>query len=291
MLASCGTVTATARSLHLTPSAVSQQIRQLSRELDVELLSQEGRGVRLTSAALALLEHADAIYERWERLRAELAVHGEHRGGRLRVCGVSSVIAALVAPAAAALAAEPEPVAVTIAEEETKDCFELLLNGDADLAVVLPTADVPPIDDPRFEQHVLLDDPQDLLVRADHPLAGRDRIELADAAREPWVVKIQGNDSHQLLLAACGSAGFTPRIGHQVKEWYAVSALVAEGLGVCLLPRMVPIPASHAVVRLNLTGTPQPSRRIAAYVRRGGAGHPVLARGLEALAAAAGKPA
>ncbi|HEY3464157.1 MAG TPA: LysR substrate-binding domain-containing protein [Amycolatopsis sp.] len=286
VLAARGTVTAAAASLHLTPSAVSQQIRLLSGELDVELLSHEGRRVRLTPAAEALLAHADDLHARWEETRAALAAFKDGEGGTLRVCGVSSAIAALVAPAAGAL--HDQGVELRIAEEETKDCFDALLTGEADIAVVLPTPDVPPADDPRFEPSFLLDDRLDLLVRRGHPLARRRRIGLADAAGESWVVKARDNDTYAVLLAACAAAGFTPRIGHQVKEWYAVSATVAAGLGVCLLPRMVPIPAAHPVRRLTLAGEPRPSRRISAYVRRGSAGHPVVARGLAALRAVSG---
>src|SRR4051794_19024325 len=98
VLAEQGTVTAAARVLHLTPSAVSQQLRLLARELDVELLRHEGRRVRLTPAAHVLLEHADILFAQWERARAELSSADE--AGSLGLCGVSSVIAALLSPAA-----------------------------------------------------------------------------------------------------------------------------------------------------------------------------------------------
>ncbi|MFJ9082900.1 LysR family transcriptional regulator [Streptomyces sp. NPDC102384] len=52
-----GTVTATAAVLHLSPPTVSQQLRQLSGELGLKLLEPVGRRVRLTPAALALVDH------------------------------------------------------------------------------------------------------------------------------------------------------------------------------------------------------------------------------------------
>src|SRR4051812_42787370 len=73
VLAEHGTVTAAAAALHLTPSAVSHQLRQLGRDLDVDLLSHEGRNVRLTPAARVLLEHADVLNAQWERAKADLA--------------------------------------------------------------------------------------------------------------------------------------------------------------------------------------------------------------------------
>ena len=80
-----GTVTAAARALHFTPSAASQQVRQLARDLGVDLLEPQGRGVRLTPAAESLLAHADAIQARWDQ--AELDLRADHGApsGVLRV--------------------------------------------------------------------------------------------------------------------------------------------------------------------------------------------------------------
>jgi DNA-binding transcriptional LysR family regulator len=103
VLAERGTVTATAEALHLTPSAVSQQLRQLSRELGVELLRPDGRRVQLTPAALILLEHTDRLYEQWERVRAAIAVPEGGPRGRLGMRAVSSAIAALLVPAVSRL--------------------------------------------------------------------------------------------------------------------------------------------------------------------------------------------
>ena len=282
-----GTVTAAAQALHLTPSTVSQQLRLLSRELDLALLEPHGRRVRLTPAAHALLGHADELYAAWERARADLAAHHEGIAGGLKYCGVSSAIAGLVAPAAARLRDDWPQITVTISEEESEDCSSLLLAGQADIAVLIPTSGGPPPSDPRFGQQPLLDEPQDLLVPAAHPLAQRRGAELAEAADEAWIAAPGRPDQYQLLQVACAAAGFTPRVTQQAKEWFAVSALVAAGFGVCLIPRLVPLPPDHAVVRVPLRGDNIPSRRIITCTRRGSDRQPAIARGLDALRRAA----
>jgi DNA-binding transcriptional LysR family regulator len=282
VLAEHGTVTAAAAALHLTPSAVSHQLRQLGRDLDVDLLSHEGRNVRLTPAARVLLEHADVLNAQWERAKADLA-HSHQVSGTVTICGVSSALAAFVAPALPRLVAAHPRLEVQVMEEESADCYTLLTTNEADLAIVLPTPHAPPVTDPRFDQHPLFDDPQDLLVARSHQLARRDAVALSDAAGEDWIVKSHDNDTYPLLTAACAAAGFTPRVTHQVKEWYAVSAFVAQGLGVCLLPRLVPIPSQHAVARLPLHGTSVPSRRFVTCTRRGSSGHPALSAALATL--------
>ena len=73
MVAQRGTVTGAAEALSYTPSAVSQQLRTLGRELGVDLLVHDGRGVRLSPAAQVLLDRTDELVSRWEEIRAEVA--------------------------------------------------------------------------------------------------------------------------------------------------------------------------------------------------------------------------
>ncbi|MBE1535904.1 LysR family transcriptional regulator [Actinomadura algeriensis] len=282
-----GTVTATAEALHLTPSTVSQQLRQLARDLGVELLEARGRGVRLTAAAHTVLRHADALSAQWERARADLAAHRSGSAGRVRICSVSSALAALVAPAAARLRAEHPGLDVRMCEKESEEAAHLLLSRRYDIAVAIPSEGVPAPGDARFDVRTLLDEPQDLLVPAGHPLAARGTARLDEAAAEPWIGSPERADQHRLMLASCAAAGFAPRIVHEAYEWFAVSALVAHGFGVGLVPRLAPLPPGDEVVRVPLRGETVPRRRIVACVRRGGDAQPPIARGLAALRAAA----
>ena len=283
MLHEHGTVTATAQALHLTPSAVSQQIRQLSRELGVNLLEPAGRRVRLTPAAHRLLRHADDLYAQWELARADLAAAESGESGELRLCGFPTGLASLLTPAAARLRHAHPRLAVHLAESQHTDSFDLLLANEADIAVVVAVPEGPPLDDPRFDQRPVIDDPLDLVVPAAHPLAGRASVELAETAHESWILPSESIDHYHVTMVACATAGFAPRIAHQAQEWPAVIALVAHGFGVCLLPRLAPLPAHHAVVRIPLRGRPIPSRRILACIRRGSHRQPAIAKGLEAI--------
>jgi DNA-binding transcriptional LysR family regulator len=283
-----GTVTAAAQSLHLTPSAVSQQLRQLAHDLDVPLLEPDGRRVRLTPAAHTLLRHADDLAARWERARGDLQADSGRGAATLRMSGFTSSLRTLVVPAALHLRVQEPDLTVRIMEVETARVFGRLLTGDIDLAVTLPNEDAPPLDDSRFEQQPLLDEPQDLLVPRDHPLAGRDGVALEEVAREPWVLPEPGTcDHHEITVAACAAAGFTPKVAHEAEDWSAVGAIVAAGLGVCLKPRFVRVPAEQAVATVPLTGPTAPHRRLLTCTRRGSRSQPHIAAGLEALAVAA----
>jgi DNA-binding transcriptional LysR family regulator len=286
----CGTVTAAAGLLHLTPSAVSHQLRQLSREVGVPLLERTGRLVRLTPAGLRLVGHADELHARWEQARADVGGAVEEECGALRMAGFPTAVAALLAPAAAQLREEHPRLEVHVSEVETVDGFGRLLAGEVDLAVVVPTFGTPPLNSRKFHQELLLEEPLDLLVPAGHRLAGAETVFLTEVARDPWVLAARGScDFYELVQAACTAAGFNPEVVHHAKDVVAIFALVAHGLGVALTPRLTAVHPHPGVHRVSLGGTPQPSRRLTACVRRGSEDQPVIKRGLDALRVAASR--
>ncbi|WP_020496443.1 LysR family transcriptional regulator [Sciscionella marina] len=276
-----GSVTAAAHALHFTPSAASQQIRQLGRELGVTLLEPAGRKVRLTPSALSLLAHADAIHERWERAEIELHSEWQEAAGLLRLSAFPTALSSLLAPACARLRERHPRLQVRLREDPVHETFNLLFEGVVELGVVEMTPDNPTLGDPRFDQRPLLDDPFDLVVRADHAVAGRDRIDLIELADEDWIVPPEVVPCRAQTLAACTAAGFTPTIAHEAVEWFATGALVANGLGVALVPRMVHIPPHLPVVRVPCAGNP--SRKLLTATRRGARGHPGVAAAVEML--------
>ncbi|RCW46054.1 DNA-binding transcriptional LysR family regulator [Halopolyspora algeriensis] len=283
LVAHHGTVTAAAAALHYTPSAVSHQLRQLAAELGVELMTQSGRGIRLTAAATTVLRHANVLQAQAERARAELAAAADETGGSVTLCGFSTAATHLLPPAAATLRDHYPQSAVRVIEAEPARCFDLLLAGDADLALLIATADTPPASDTRFDQQPLLDDPLDLVVPSGHPLTTRRVVTLADAADEPWILGRPGSTYHHLVRTACMTAGFTPNIAHYADEWDTGTALVAHGFGIILVPRLARLHEGWPVARIPLHGEPAPARRILAATRLGSRDHPVITTALTTI--------
>jgi DNA-binding transcriptional LysR family regulator len=275
-----GTVTAAAAALHFTPSAASQQIRQLARELGVDLLEPHGRRVRLTPAAHRLLKHAEAIQSRWEQAEIDLQADDQPTGV-LRVCGFPVAISTLLAPLAAALKPKHPTLQVRIREAESTESFDLLMDEDVDLAVIEATPDNPPRGNPRFDQRPLLDDPFDLAVPTTHPLATRTAITLDEAAAEDWIMPLSACTCRTHVLAACSAAGFTPNVAHHALSWSATAALVANDLGVALVPRLARLPPHLPITRVHCQDGP--SRKVLTCTRPSGRQHPAVATALRAL--------
>lgn len=279
-----GTVTAAAQALHFTPSAASQQLRKLEQDLGVELLQPDGRGVRLTTAARSLLSHADEIAARWEQAEAELRSIGDQPVGSLRVSGFPTAVAALLSPMVAALRRSHPRLTVELREDtetSSRDSFDLLFAGEVDLAVTAAVPDNPPTSDSRFEQHHLLDDPFDLVVPADHPMVGRPDASLAQAADEPWILPPTDSTCRVHTLSACSAAGFTPNVVHHAVESNAVAHLVAQRLGVALVPRLAPLPPHLPIRRVACDGNP--TRKLLTCTRAGGHAHPAVAAAVAEL--------
>ncbi|WP_330304743.1 MULTISPECIES: LysR family transcriptional regulator [unclassified Streptomyces] len=271
-----GTLARTAEALHLTPSAVSQQIAALAREVGVPLTERDGRGVRLSGQARVLLAHADLIAAQLERARADLAAYGAGGRGSVTIGCFSSGILGLLPGAMRALSARLPHVRVDVVEAEPPDLFTALDAGQVDVAVAVDFAAAPPHTDLRYTRTDLFTDVLDLAVPAGHRLADRERVALRDLATDAWIVGDARSCCGAVARSVCAAAGFTPDIRHAVNDWGALAALVEAGQGVALIPRLVrPLYAHRRVTLLTTEGTP-PSRNVFVAVRAGSEGDPVL---------------
>ncbi|ALC29917.1 LysR family transcriptional regulator [Streptomyces sp. CFMR 7] len=277
-----GTVTATAEALLMTPSAVSQQLTNLARQLGVELLEPQGRRVRLTDAAHLVLRHAEAVFAQLERADAELTGYLRGEAGEVRVGAFSTAVPALVVPAVRLLRAEERPGPdVRVREAEAAQAYELLTAGEVDLALSL-AAHAPTARDPRFSLFPLLADPLDVALPAAHPLADAPALRLADLAADRWIFGGSGPWS-EITTAACEAAGFVPEQAHSAAGWTAILALVEAGMGIALVPRMASREQRREGVVMRVLEADQPRRHVVAAVRHGAESGPAVARVLGAL--------
>src|ERR1700742_2026206 len=132
-----GTIAATAEAMHLTPSAVSQQLAGLSRDIGVPLLERRGRTVVLTGQARLLLDHAEGMRELAERARAALDAWSGGTVGHVRIGSLATGITPLVAPAIVRLAGERPGLTVRVSEQEPEEALGLLDSGELEIAVTV----------------------------------------------------------------------------------------------------------------------------------------------------------
>ncbi|HEY9335858.1 MAG TPA: LysR family transcriptional regulator [Kribbella sp.] len=286
-LADHGTVTAAAEVLHLTPSAVSQQLAALESEVGQELLERRGRRVAITSAGRLLLAHTDTILAEVERAEDAMRLHANGANGEVRVVAFATAITLLVAPALTRLRETSPGLDLVVRDAEGHQGITHLLDGDADLAIAVEHRGSPRPDDRRLARIPLYAEPFVAVLPPAHPAADRDPLELSMLAHDDWVMTAPGNPIRDVVLLACEQAGFQPRIVHQSDDFRAVAALVAAGGGVSLVPRLaVPEPTLALIRPLP---DPAPTRRVYAAVRNSRANHPLITATLAVLTEVAEK--
>src|SRR5215217_5594013 len=165
------TIAAVADALQFTPSAVSQQLAMLEREAGIPLLERAGRGVRLTDAALVLVEHAQALLDRAAQAEADLAAAHGRVAGRGRIAGFESVLLRIALPAIAKLSATAPRLRCEVIEGEPEQTLPGLARGDVDLVLGDEWQHQPVKLPAGVERHDLFDDPVYLLVPDGHPAA------------------------------------------------------------------------------------------------------------------------
>src|SRR3954452_7898943 len=132
-VAARGSFSAAADALAYTQSAVSQQIAALEREAGPRLVERNARGVRLTDAGRALVEHADAILARLADAEAELEAIAGLRGGRLRLAAFPSAGATVMPEASARFRARHRAADLPLDPAEPEPSIAKLRAGEADV--------------------------------------------------------------------------------------------------------------------------------------------------------------
>jgi DNA-binding transcriptional LysR family regulator len=274
-----GTIAEVATVVGYTPSAISQSLAQLEREVGVPLLERDGRRVRLTPAAHGLVATTDRVLAALDAAEAELAAEQQAVRGTVVVGAFPSAAAGLVAPALADLAERHPEVSCTVREHEPEDGIALLRAGELDLLVSESYDDVRPAPAGGLDSQLLLSEPLRLVRRAGE--TSPEPVALRSRAEAPWIAGVAGTQFAAALERACRTAGFAPRIAHRADDALLVQSLVAEGLGVALLPALACSGADG--VRFSAVVPAPPRRHVWALARRGASRRPALAATLAAL--------
>lgn len=289
-----GGVTAAAAALHLTPSAVSQQLRALARSAGVDVVERAGRGLRLTGAGHALADAALDVAVALERAEAAVDAFRSAPHGLVRVAAFQSG-AELLLPGLLTRVAGMDGVRVELGDEDVAQADFPGLTADFDVVVAHrpePPVATPaaPADPHPWPPHLrvvpLLREPLDVALPPHHRLASRAEVTPADLVGEDWIAVRAGFPVAGVLDAVGAAAGAPLRVVQRFNDFGVVEALVAAGHGVSLLPRYTA--GRRGAVLVPLAGV-RAARRVEALVRPDRAERRVVRRVLDALRAEAAR--
>jgi DNA-binding transcriptional LysR family regulator len=275
-----GSVTGAAEALRLTPSAVSQQLGKLQRDVGQRLIEPHGRGVRLTPAGTLLAQRAHAILSEVENAESELDRLRNHVIGDLEIAGFATAARAILPQTVARLRKEHRQLKLRLSERQPDEAIRLVVAGHLDIALVNDWMNAPLVLPDGVQRVLIMHDPVDLAVPTDHPLAARSSVELTELSAEPWITWPYGAICHEWLTQTLRQHGLTPEVTHTAEEHQTQLAMVAAGLGIAVMPRLGRGSAEGVSI---ITLKPTFSRQIYAIFRTLASERPAIAVTVSAI--------
>ena len=226
-----GSVSAVAAALHLTPSAVSQQLASLQRGAAVPLTRLDGRVLVLTDAGRALAAAAVDVAAALARAGAAVDAHLADPAATVRVVAFHSAASAFFPR----LLRNGAPGIECADEDVAQDAFPLL-TASHDVVIAHRPAGSGAWPRTVSATH-LLAEPLDIALPAGHPLAAKARLRAADVARAKWIAVHDGFPLASAIQAIGIAAGHRLDVRHRINDFTVAADLVAAGAGFALLPR------------------------------------------------------
>ncbi|MEU1615695.1 LysR family transcriptional regulator [Streptomyces sp. NPDC005722] len=239
-------VTRAARELGVPQSTLSRAMARLELDLGVTLFARQGRTVSLTPAGRGFLASVERALGEVERSAESVRAAADPQSGRVAFGFLHTLGPETVPALLRAFRADHPRIRFQLVQNYGEAMLAGLRAGELDLCLTSPVPDAPDLVVRRLDEQRLR-----LVVPADHRLATRRRVRLAEASGELFVSLEAGYGLRRITDALCAEAGFTPRVGFEGEEAETLRGLVAAGLGVALLPPpLVPRPG---VVELTVT--------------------------------------
>jgi LysR family hydrogen peroxide-inducible transcriptional activator len=240
-VAETGSFTRAAEREGVTQPTLSEQVIRLEGKqhgVGRRLFDRLGRKVVLTDAGRELLGRAQGILAAVDE--AERAVRDSGEGGRLRVGAIPTVAPFLLPGVVARFVKEHPAIHLQIHEERTEHLLASIVAGEIDIGVMAL-----PIRDDRLHVEKLFPEPLVVALPADHRLAARTEVRLADILDEPFILLDDIHCFGDQVLSLCRRGGAEPKVVCRGEQIATLLGMVAAGQGVSVVPEMAAVGDSH----------------------------------------------
>src|SRR4051812_2362913 len=218
-VASRGSFSGAGQALFLSQSAVSQQIATLEREVGMQLLDRTREGPKLTDAGRVLVGHAEVAIARLEEAERELAAIAGLEGGELRLASFPTASATILTEAVSIFHNRHPMVRLSVIDAEPEESLPRLRAGELDVAMAFDYPSVGTAEERDLERTLVLSESMYVALPKNHPLADQQVISLAEFCEAEWLCGSAPSTCGEVVLAACRSAGFEPRVGFESDDY------------------------------------------------------------------------
>ncbi|KWI33552.1 LysR family transcriptional regulator [Burkholderia ubonensis] len=262
-----------AKRLFISQPALSFDIRKFEDALGVQLFARTSKSVALTNAGEVLLGEARRLLLQAAEAERLTVRSASGYAGRLRVGFVHSMLYRGLPDAVRRFEADHPGVEIVLAEMNTQAQVQAIQRGQIDLGYAHWGHFPPEVDSTPIHA-----EPFVCCLPAGHPLARRRQVALAALADEPFILfpRDAAPHYHDLIIAQCVNAGFSPLIRHEARLWQTILSMIEFGMGVALVPRVLQQVKSDRLAFRPLKDAPLESRTL--ELKRSGSAEPVALR-------------
>jgi DNA-binding transcriptional LysR family regulator len=231
-VAELGNLTRAAERCHLSLPAVSNRIQALEEQARCRLLERQARGVALTAAGELFAAHARGMLLEADSLQAGLSAYAGGLQGHVTLLANTTAVTELMPGVLATFLAAHPQVSVSLKEQANPEIARAVREGRADLGVLAGDVDLSGLESRHFATDRLT-----VVCAADHPLAQRSGVTLAEVLEHPSVGLYESSTIQGFLaqrIEAMGRPQVRPRV--QVNSFEAVCLMAAAGVGVGVVP-------------------------------------------------------
>ena len=249
-IAQSGSITKGASECHLALSAASRRISELEETVGLTLLERTAKGVTLTQAGHAVMQHALRLFQGFEQFSNELGEYAKGAKGHVRLWANMSALTEFLPNSLASFLKIHPDIQVDVEEQISGDIVKALLDGIADIGVFAegtPTA--------GLETSIIGQDELVVVCNKSHPIKSRKNISFEECLAYDFVGLNRGSSLLELTSRQAERLNKQMRLRIQVRSYDAMCQMIAVNLGVGILPIQACAPQIKAmdlkVIRLD----------------------------------------
>ena len=229
-IAETRSITKAAHLCHIALAAASRRVSQLEDQYNVQLLYRTARGVELTPAGNALLQHARIMMSQMDEMQAEITGYAKGAKGTVRIQANASALAQYLPDDLATFAVAHPAIKVSLGEERSGAIVQAVQSGAADIGIVMEGADARGLELLGYRADTLC-----AVVPRKHPVKARS-LGFEQLLDHDFVGLESNTVISQIMLEQASRAGKPLRLRVQVKSFDIVARMIQAGLGIGILP-------------------------------------------------------
>ena len=220
---------AAARALHTVQSNVSTHVAKLEKELGAALIDRHT--MQPTAEGRAVLERARRIRTELQAINDDIVSMRHEVAGEVRIGCIGTTGRWMASPLLGRLAERHPALRPVLVDATTTSLTPRVLDGDLDMAIVNT-----PVVEAGLESEPLFDEEQIIVAPADHPLANRETIDVADLVEHPVMLTPRGTTFRDAIDQELAATGVRLTAAAEVDGLRLLASLAYQGYAPALLP-------------------------------------------------------